>query len=577
MLKGMLKRALGVVAAAAMAVTGAVTLSGTANAVEPAKVTGSVTYTFEASEPEQFEGRDSLTAYKLADYVEYTDGTNTVYGVRTADTDGDNQSDAVLMGLIRQALTYAGVVGVPATGDSMAWAAEEGVLDSDQSVSGDFAAGTTRKFADELVNLINTYNATNETDLASQEASLTGDGTTRTVTLEPGVYLFVDENGANGSWSASKAMIVYSGTISENEDGDKYLSDPSTAPTINLKNQNTPVTKTVSPSTVPGIGDIRTYTITGEVPDWRGKNLEESYYKFVDTPGKGVTVKFDDQFKITVNGSELPRKDYAVYINDNDTPVDFDAEIAATMLGGNNSFTVVLTDYMKNAAVNEKLIGVGVVLTYQVTVNSDAIATDVDKISNKVQVNNSGSVADASVDLPKPVSIAFKKTEADGVTGLAGAEFSITRVENVGDSEQPVKVSGSNGSYVVDPNGTATVTSGTEGKVTVNGLGKGTYTVTETHAPEGFMDEFTPSFTVTVSSDNKTVTVVYDDPEDAWSLITPGNGETITTVKNVRNITQLPLTGAAGTMLFTVLGLLIAAAGVTVYMKSRSVRKAMRA
>lgn len=48
-------------------------------------------------------------------------------------------------------------------------------------------------------------------------------------------------------------------------------------------------------------------------------------------------------------------------------------------------------------------------------------------------------------------------------------------------------------------------------------------------------------------------------------------------VMNMTSITQLPLTGAAGITLFVVLGLLIAGAGVVVYMKSRGVRNAMRA
>ena len=44
---------------------------------------------------------------------------------------------------------------------------------------------------------------------------------------------------------------------------------------------------------------------------------------------------------------------------------------------------------------------------------------------------------------------------------------------------------------------------------------------------------------------------------------------TIIKVKNVKSITQLPLTGAAGTTLFTVVALLVAGAGVTVAVKSR--------
>lgn len=48
-------------------------------------------------------------------------------------------------------------------------------------------------------------------------------------------------------------------------------------------------------------------------------------------------------------------------------------------------------------------------------------------------------------------------------------------------------------------------------------------------------------------------------------------------MKNIKSITQLPITGAAGITAFIILGLLIAGAGVTVYMKSRNVRRMMRA
>ena len=41
------------------------------------------------------------------------------------------------------------------------------------------------------------------------------------------------------------------------------------------------------------------------------------------------------------------------------------------------------------------------------------------------------------------------------------------------------------------------------------------------------------------------------------------------TVLNVKNVTQLPLTGAAGTVLFTVVALLVGGAGVAVAVKSR--------
>ena len=48
-------------------------------------------------------------------------------------------------------------------------------------------------------------------------------------------------------------------------------------------------------------------------------------------------------------------------------------------------------------------------------------------------------------------------------------------------------------------------------------------------------------------------------------------------VHNVKNVSELPLTGAAGTALFTVIGLLLAGAAATVALKSRETKRALRA
>ena len=76
--------------------------------------------------------------------------------------------------------------------------------------------------------------------------------------------------------------------------------------------------------------------------------------------------------------------------------------------------------------------------------------------------------------------------------------------------------------------------------------------------------------------------VTYTIGDDTWNLVDDSGtidsdrAHVTVGVENVENITQLPLTGAAGTMLFTVLGLLIAGAGALVYMKSRSVKHMLR-
>ena len=144
-MKSMFKRALAGVAATALAVTGLALGAGSANAAGTV-VNDPATFTFEAMSAEQFVGRDSLTYYKLADYVAYAYGDDIVYGVQTADDVTRDQ--------ISSALAAADVQGVPSKGDLMAWVAQKGVLDNDQSVDSPWAAGTTRKFANALAEVL---------------------------------------------------------------------------------------------------------------------------------------------------------------------------------------------------------------------------------------------------------------------------------------------------------------------------------------------------------------------------------------------------------------------------------------
>ena len=55
--------------------------------------------------------------------------------------------------------------------------------------------------------------------------------------------------------------------------------------------------------------------------------------------------------------------------------------------------------------------------------------------------------------------------------------------------------------------------------------------------------------------------------QDTLHLVIPDGNDT--QIKNVKSVTQLPLTGAAGTVLFTVVALLVGGAGVAVAVKSR--------
>lgn len=210
---------------------------------------------------------------------------------------------------------------------------------------------------------------------------------------------------------------------------------------VNLKNELTSVTKTVSgEGAVPGVGDTRTYTITGRVPNWVGKDLSatanpQPVFTFTDTPGKGQTVDYStinvqlvrkddvdpgfsapidvarDQYKVTqyvAKDTTDPDPQFTeTEVNAND---DKPAELKAD---GVSYFVVDLTKYMKDAAVNDDLIGLDVVLTYDVTVNAEAVDLNGDTITNTVKVDNNGSTKEDIASLPKPQTITFRKTDRD--------------------------------------------------------------------------------------------------------------------------------------------------------------------
>ena len=520
-------------------------------------------------------------------------------------------------------------------GDPMAWIANH--LDN----SGEAPySGVLRDFVTKL------YDDADFVKLISSTMTTTDTGASRTYTMAtPGVYLIVDEGATKVGDAATQAIPMLVGTqikvnvgatdqpvVPGTPDENGYLGG-----VVNLKNELTSVTKTVSgEGAIPGVGDTRTYTITGKVPNWVGKDLSDTanpqpVFTFTDTPGKGQTVDYssinvqlvredDVDPGFTPFTEDVPRDQYtvtqyvAVDASDPDTQftenkVNADTDQPAELKADGASYFVVdLTGYMKTIAQNTGYFGVDVVLTYNVTVNADAVDLK-DDITNTVMVNNNGSTKEDIASLPKPQTITFRKTDRDNNV-LAGAQFSLVKNASTDDVDDAFDrdsfanvvptVPGADGSYVVDPtnekglvadgesttvtnnDGTTTVTpnplvSDTDGMVTVKGLGEGKYTVTETHAPDGFIEVGLPSFTVTIGHDaDGNPTVTYGKGSDPFGLVTMPIKNDPLTVMNVRSITQLPLTGAAGTMLFTVLGLLIAGAGALVYMKSRNVKRALR-
>ena len=94
------------------------------------------------------------------------------------------------------------------------------------------------------------------------------------------------------------------------------------------------------------------------------------------------------------------------------------------------------------------------------------------------------------------------------------------------------------------------------------------YTVKETKVATGKYLDLKPTFYVYFNNDHE-AGLSTTRTSDPWGLVNTAD-KTVKNVKNVKSVDQLPLTGAAGTILFTVMALLLAGAGATVVLKARS-------
>ena len=97
--------------------------------------------------------------------------------------------------------------------------------------------------------------------------------------------------------------------------------------------------------------------------------------------------------------------------------------------------------------------------------------------------------------------------------------------------------------------GTTVNPASTGGLFEINGLGDGTYTVTEAHAATGADQSVLPSFKVTLTSgmpETITTSSASDNLVNNTPNGNPFNSTDYNTVENVKSLTGLPLTGGAG-------------------------------
>lgn len=229
------------------------------------------------------------------------------------------------------------------------------------------------------------------------------------------------------------------------------------------------------------------------------------------------------------------------------------------------------TSDIANRKANLNLAGKTVVVYYKAKMNASAKIASTGGNGNTYQVyyqHNPGNAADGydhtTPETPYVYTYQFIVVKQDGDnkgTKLSGAEFKLYSDQS---ATEEVAVSLAKGVYTVDPSGTAVLTTGTDGKITVNGLDSGTYYLKETKAPSGYKLDDTVR-EVTVTPDSKVV-----DAKNGEAIAYKVNDDSnhTMTIDNYKG--SLPSTGGMGIVLMVVAGVLLIAGGMISIMRRRA-------
>lgn len=377
-------------------------------------------------------------------------------------------------------------------------------------------------------NLYDNYIDTNSIAHAGQVVS--SSATTATITgLDNGYYLVYDAGNAAAGNNAEKAIANIALTTAA---PDATIVLKASVPTIDKKATAVTDAATNDASATGNngisavIGKHVGFQIDSIVPDLT--NYTNYTYKVTDTMSAGL----------------LPDQNVKVMIGTDDVTAQSTIEYNGQKTTITIPYAVLSNGYVKDTPIT---------ITYSATVTPDAVVyagSQSQYSSNDATLQYSNNVDDLTSTETTPsetvkvylYSIDITKVNDKNVK-LQGAEFTLK--DNAGNFI-PVSLSG--GRYKVSDTlaataANATVTSDANGKVYIDGLAEGTYTLTETKAPA--------TYNLLKNPVSITITATYNADGTVASVA----GNTATVVNKAGGI--LPSTGGIGTVIFTVCGIVV--------------------
>ena len=317
---------------------------------------------------------------------------------------------------------------------------------------------------------------------------------------------------------------------------------------VKLKTEAPSITKTANTDTV-SIGQVVKYTVTGSVPDTTG--YSEYVYKIHDTLSNGLDF-VNDANGTAVNGNTV---NVTVAFGKGTTDEGTAPKTATIDTDNSKKMSLDLSAWVK---ANQENKGKEFTVTYYAKVNKNAVVTE----KNSATLEYGNKPGETTTTTPSEAktptySLDINKVKTGSKEKLEGAKFSLyTSETDAKNGTNPIKVTGSNGNYVVDPESTTTEfesVKSIDGKgynLRVNGLAEGTYYLVETKAPDGF-NKLTAPIVIKITKST-------DTDVNKWTISKDGTVETDKII-DVENSTGslLPSTGGMGTIAFTVVAALL--------------------
>ena len=323
--------------------------------------------------------------------------------------------------------------------------------------------------------------------------------------------------------------------------------------TVNLKTEAPSITKTADKETV-SIGQVVKYTVTGSIPDTTG--YAEYVYKIHDELSTGLDFVNDAAGTALEEGATTVT--VAVAFGEGSTDASTAPTTATLDSTNKKKMSLNLSEWVRANQTNK---GKEFTVTYYAKVNDKAVVAE--KNSAKLEYgndpDNTTETTPSEAKTPTyPLNI--KKTDHKTSGLLAGAKFSLyteTEYNKDADTRQAIKVTGTNGNYVVDPTSENTVFESAATKIGeneynlhVNGLAEGTYYLVETKAPDGY-NKLTAPVVIKITKST-------DTDVNNWTISKDGTVETDKII-DIENSTGsiLPSTGGRGAIAFAVIAALL--------------------